>query len=170
VTIVLSRGNVAELLSVGIGAGEAALLGCALSWAAYTLFGKKLMLSHSPLQPLVLVAYSCVSGSVLLILWMGVSGQALNLSSSIEFWISILYLSVLGTVVAFVWYFEGVHRIGAAQSSVFVFLVPVSALLLGSLILDEPLTLSLLVGGGLIITGVVMVNYTSKRTVSGSVA
>jgi drug/metabolite transporter (DMT)-like permease len=162
VAIVLSRGQLVTLFSQGIAAGELSLLGCALSWAAYTLIGKKLMNSSSPLQPLALVTYSCVSGSLLLLVWIILSGHPIRLNNSINLWLSISYLALLGTVAGFVWYFQGVQKIGAAQASVFVFFVPVSAILMGHLILNEALTLSLFLGAILIISGVWMVNKPPK--------
>jgi drug/metabolite transporter (DMT)-like permease len=165
VAIVLSRGHLTILFSQGVALGELSLLGCALSWAAYTLLGKKLMNSSSPLQPLALVSYSCVSGSLLLLLWIIVSGQTVHLNNSLDLWLSISYLALLGTVAGFVWYFQGVQQIGASQASVFVFFVPVSAIIMGHLILNETLTLSLFIGAILIIGGVAMVNKPVRNQV-----
>jgi drug/metabolite transporter (DMT)-like permease len=165
VAIVLSRGHLTILFSQGVALGELSLLGCALSWAAYTLLGKKLMNSSSPLQPLALVSYSCVSGSLLLLLWIIVSGQTVHLNNSLDLWLSISYLALLGTVAGFVWYFQGVQQIGASQASVFVFFVPVSAIIMGHLILNEALTLSLFIGAILIIGGVAMVNKPVRNQV-----
>ncbi len=163
VAIVLSRGQLAVLFSQGVALGELSLLGCALSWAAYTLLGKKLMNSSSPLQPLALVTYSCVSGSLLLLLWIVLSGHPLRIhNNTVNLWGSISYLSLLGTAAGFVWFFQGVQKIGAAQAAVFVFFVPVSAILLGFLILNEAITLSLFIGAVLIISGVAMVNKPAK--------
>jgi drug/metabolite transporter (DMT)-like permease len=165
VAIVLSRGHLTILFSQGVALGELSLLGCALSWAAYTLLGKKLMNSLSPLQPLALVSYSCVSGSLLLLLWIIVSGHTVHLNNSLDLWLSISYLALLGTVAGFVWYFQGVQQIGASQASVFVFFVPVSAIIMGHLILNEALTLSLFIGAILIIGGVAMVNKPVRNQV-----
>lgn len=162
VSIVLSRGHPAELLFQGVGTGELALLGCSLSWAAYTLLGKKLMGSKSALDPLTLVTYSCISGSLILFAWIVASGHQINIHPSIQLISSIAYLSLLGTVAGFYWFFQGIHELGAAQGSVFIFFVPVSAILFGYLLLDEALTLSLIFGALLIITGVAMVNRPVK--------
>ena len=158
VSIVLSKGDIATLLTADVGSGELALLGCALSWAAYTLLGKKLMHSEYSLDPLTLVSYSCVSGSMILVLWMLLSGQGFSARLTPELAISIGYLALLGTVAGFVWYFQGVRELGAAQGSAFVFLVPVTAILLGIIILDETITLSLFIGAVLILSGVYLVN------------
>ncbi len=165
VATVLSRGHLTVLFSQGVATGELSLLGCALSWAAYTLIGKKLMNSSSPLQPLALVTYSCVSGSILLLLWIVISGHPLRIHNTLNLWISIGYLSLLGTVAGFVWFFQGVQKIGAAQAAVFVFFVPVSAIIFGVFILNEAITLSLFIGATLIIGGVAMVNKLSSSRV-----
>lgn len=158
VSIVLSRGDLSQLLAEGLGKGELALLGCALSWATYTLLGKILMGSKSALDPLTLVTYSCISGSVILFLWIALSKQQIDIHPSLELLASISYLSLLGTVAGFYWFFQGVQELGAAQSAVFVFFVPVSAIIFGYLLLDEAITLSLLLGAALIVAGVALVN------------
>ncbi len=158
VTIVITRGQPSSLLQGEIGGGELALLGCTLAWAAYTLIGKKQMNSPLQLPPLVLVTYSCVAGSAILLAWNLWSGQAITATVSVSWVLSVLYLSVLGTVAAFIWYFQAVRDIGAAQASAFIFLVPVSAIVFGTLLFHEPLTQSLLTGSVLIMGGVALVN------------
>ena len=60
--------------------------------------------------------------------------------------------------LAFVWYYEGIRRLGTARTVVFNNLVPVSGMSLGWLVLGEPLSASLVLGGVLAITGVFLVN------------
>ncbi len=158
VGIVLSRGQLAALVSGDIGIGDLALLGCALAWAAYTLLGKKMMHSDSALDPLTMVSYSCVSGSMLLALWILLSGQSFSAQVTPTLVLSIAYLALLGTVAGFVWYFQGIRELGAAQAAVFIFFVPVSAILLGIILLDETFTLSLFIGAVMILSGVYLVN------------
>lgn len=43
--------------------------------------------------------------------------------------------------------------IGAANVSIFINLVSIPAIFLGSLLLDEPISLSLILGGSLVLTG-----------------
>ncbi len=162
VTIVLTRGHPSTLLQGEIGSGEIYLLGCALSWAVYTLLGKRLMHTRFPLEPLTLVTYSCISGSLFLAFWIAISGQSFQVNHSFKLVYAIGYLSLLGTVAGFVWFFEGVKILGAAQGAVFVFFVPVSAIILGSMILAEPLTFSLLMGALLILGGVYLINRPDK--------
>ena len=73
-------------------------------------------------------------------------------------WLNITYLAMFGTVLAFVWFYKGVHALGAARAAQFINLVPVSGVCLGVLLLDEPVTTPLLVGGVLVIFGLWLTN------------
>jgi drug/metabolite transporter (DMT)-like permease len=71
---------------------------------------------------------------------------------------SVLYLGVLGTSVAFVWYYQAVQRLGAARTVIFNNLVPVFGASFGVLLLGEPLLPSMLVGGAIAVAGVMLVS------------
>jgi drug/metabolite transporter (DMT)-like permease len=60
--------------------------------------------------------------------------------------------------VAFVWYNDGVRRLGAARAPVFINLVPVFAVALGALLLAERIDASTLAGGALVLVGVYVLN------------
>ena len=72
--------------------------------------------------------------------------------------VSLLYLGVFGTAVAFVWYYMSVKKVGASTTSIFNNLVPVFGVAISVLILGEPLLVSMLVGGAVTIIGVTMVS------------
>ena len=82
-------------------------------------------------------------------------------SYSLADWTSILFLGVFGTVLGFVWYYEGIRKIGPTKAGQFINFVPISAVLLAFLILGEPITWSLLTGGLFVISGVYLTNIKS---------
>lgn len=155
-TLVISNGQPWALLSQGITLGDLFLVGCVICWVIYTLVGKWVM---ADLSPLTATTYACLIGTPLLIIpaiqdglltdWGDVAPAA---------WLGILYLAALGTVVGFYWYYEGLQAIGPARASVFITLVPVVAVLAGLVILQEPFTPSLAMGGLLVVTGVFFTN------------
>lgn len=154
--IVIGRGDLFALLQSGIGVGELMLLGCVVSWVLYTLIGRRLL---RRLSPLVTVSYASLTGTLMLggiVAWQGGFEPALLGNAGV--WWNIGYLAVFGTVLAFVWYYHGVHAIGAARAAQFINLVPVSGVFLGLLVLHEPLTASVLSGGSLVVLGLVMTN------------
>jgi drug/metabolite transporter (DMT)-like permease len=73
-------------------------------------------------------------------------------------WLALFYLGFFGTVLGFVWYYEGIQRIGATKAGVFINFVPVSAIVFSFLILGEPLTGSLVAGALLVLSGVYLTN------------
>jgi len=154
--IVITRGDLVQTAGGSFGVGEVYILGCVMCWVVYSLVGKEVM---KELSPLAAVAYSSVVGTVLLFFPAVYNGlfEKIAGASFVE-WICVGYLAVFGTVVGFVWYYEGVREIGAVRAGLFINLVPVSGVALGFLILNEPVSFSLAVGGALVITGVYMTN------------
>jgi drug/metabolite transporter (DMT)-like permease len=73
-------------------------------------------------------------------------------------WTALFYLGFFGTVLGFFWYYSGIKRIGPMKASVFINLVPVSAIFLAYFILGERLTPAMFGGGLLVITGVYLTN------------
>jgi drug/metabolite transporter (DMT)-like permease len=71
---------------------------------------------------------------------------------------SMFYLGFFGTVIGFVWYYEGIKKIGPMKASLFINFVPISAVVMAFFILDEPITLSLFIGTLLVCSGVYLTN------------
>ena len=70
---------------------------------------------------------------------------------------SVLWPGLSGTI-------GGIREIGPARASQFINLVPVSAILLGALILHETLSPALLIGAALVLTGITLTNRASARS------
>lgn len=158
-SVVISEGNLGALLTGNLGWGELFLLGCVLSWCAYTLIGKSVM---QGLSPLISTTYACVFGSIALALPAIAQGLFTDLATlSFPATSGLFYLGIFGSAVGFNWYYEGVREIGAAKASVFINFVPVSAVILGVLLLNEPLPLTLILGGFFVILGVFLSNRPS---------
>jgi drug/metabolite transporter (DMT)-like permease len=154
--VVISRGEATHLLGGGLGWGEILTLGCMASWVAYSLIGKGILKGMSPL---VSVSYSSVVGTGALFLPAYTEGMMGHLAEySIADWMGISYLGIFGTVLGFVWYYEGIKKIGPTRAGQFINFVPVSAIILAFFILGEPITWSLLVGGLFVISGVSLTN------------
>jgi drug/metabolite transporter (DMT)-like permease len=161
--VVITRGNLAAIAADGIGKGELLIFGCVASWVAYSLIGKKVMYDLSPLSA---VACSAVIGATALFpaaLFEGVAAAAP--SYRLADWAAIFYLGFFGTVLGFVWYYQGIQRIGPARASLFINFVPISAVILAFFILEEPLTPSLAVGTLLVCTGVYLTHRKAKPPV-----
>jgi len=154
--VVISRGDIMALLSHGVGQGETFILGCIVSWVSYSLIGRGVL---KEISPLVAVTYACLIGTFVLAVPAVLEGMISAVPGySPTSWIGILFLGVLGTVVGFIWYYEGIKALGPTRAAVFINFVPVSGVILGWLILDETINLSLVLGALLVISGAWLTN------------
>lgn len=74
---------------------------------------------------------------------------------STEAWGSAIMLGVICTALAFLMFFRLLAEVGISKTISVAYLIPVSAILLGFLVLGEPVTWHMLIGGSLIFLGVV---------------
>jgi drug/metabolite transporter (DMT)-like permease len=153
--IAITRGDVLEILHGNLGLGEFYIFLCVLSWVIFSLLGKAVMVDLSPLAS---VTYSIIIGTILLFVPALMEGLVDCIYYSISDWWNIFYLGFFGTVLGFVWFYEGINQIGPTKAGLFINFVPISAILLAFLILGEPLTLSLLIGTLLVSAGVYLTN------------
>jgi drug/metabolite transporter (DMT)-like permease len=105
-------------------------------------------------SPLVLTTASCVAGTVLILPFAVV--QAPDQMPSWKALGSIAALGILGTAVALLFFYRMLNRYGASRASLVTYLLPPTALIYGSLILDEPITLNAILGLALILAGVAL--------------
>ena len=157
---VITHGAPASLLSGAFGWGELFILGCVASWVAYSLLGKTVM---TRLSPLPAVTFRSTAGTLCLFPPAVMEGLLTGNPYPIAAWVSIVYLGVFGTVLGFVWYYQGIQRIGPVRAGLFINFVPIFAVLLSVLLLQEPLTLSLLVGAILVSAGVCLTTLGAHR-------
>lgn len=163
--VVITRGDWHMIGSGAVGPGELFILGCVASWVAFSLIGKVLL---AELSPLASVLYAALSGTVCLAVPAWQEGLLTAWPSyTLADWASLFYLGFFGTVLGFVWYYQGIQRIGPTKAGVFINFVPVSAILFSFIFLHEPLTLSLLFGAALVLTGVYLTNRAARKRPPG---
>ncbi len=67
---------------------------------------------------------------------------------------ALLTLGVVGTGLAYLTFYTLIERVGATNSSLVTYLIPVVAIVLGALVLGERLGLAALAGGALVVAGI----------------
>lgn len=154
--LVVTRGQPQRLFSGGVGFGEMLLLGTAVSWVAYTLISRHCSRHFSALA---LTFGGCLTGWLMLTAAALADGSLFALSAtSWRGWSGIVFLGVFGTALAFTWYSQAIARIGTTKAAAFINLVPLFAVLLGALLLDERIGGAVLAGGALVMVGVFLTN------------
>lgn len=153
---VISRGDFAALFAGGrFGLGELFILGAVLCWGTYTIMGRFIM---SEVSPLVAVAYSSTIGAALLFIPACGEGFGNIASYPLETWFALAFMILFATVLAYLWFYQGIKQLGAARAGLFLNFVPISGVLLAWLILHEAITLSLIIGGVLVLLGIYLIN------------
>jgi drug/metabolite transporter (DMT)-like permease len=157
--IIITRGDLVGVLhdiSQSIGAGEVLMFCGISSWAAYTLIGRVML---KGLTPIAATTYAALWGLALLSVGAAFEYSAIDWSKfGWQVWTSIVYLGAFGTVIGFVWYYEGVKAIGPSRTAVFNNLVPAFGIVLASVLLGEPILASMVAGGVLAVIGVTLTN------------
>lgn len=159
--ITITNGDIQVLLSRAISTGDLFLLGCVLTWTIYSITAKFVM---NEIAPFTLLTYGSLIGSLLMIPFVLYEGAIFNLHSQPpETWFGLLYLSIGAAGIAYLWYYEGIKAVGAPRAAIFLNLEPVAAMFLGIVILNEQVTLPVLIGALLVIFGLLLTNYPVKK-------
>lgn len=151
--------------------GQLAIVGAALCYAVGSVFARNLLGTHEPhsLAMLQVTMATLISAPIAFAL----EGTP-DVTLSVEATLSLLGLGVLGTGVAYVLFFWLIDNIGSVRASLVTYIVPVIALVLGWLVLNESVGMNVVVGAALIIAGVASVMRgqapTSRRALAPSAA
>ncbi len=151
---VLAHGDPRAFFHLKFGAGELILVLCIFMWSAYTILGR---VALSTLSPLALTAYVMAAGAAPTAIpaWFEHASFA---EVTWKSWTAFVYLVFFGTVIPFLWFYEGVKALGAARASQFISLVPPLAVVESVLLLGEPFTPALAVGAALVVAGLYLTN------------
>jgi drug/metabolite transporter (DMT)-like permease len=141
--------------------GDALFVGAACAWAAYTLAGRDAIARFGSVAANV---YATAGGALLLLpVSFAVGGWGSVGGAPAQAWGGIAYLSLLGTVVSFVLFYEGVRALGAARAASFALLVPIFGVLSSVLVLGERLRPAVAIGGAIVLAGLWLVQSPSRR-------
>lgn len=136
------------------------ILAC-LSWASGSVYSKTLKPTGSVVTH---IGIQMVAGGTALT-GMGLfMGEASRFKPSMSGIGAMVYLIIFGSLIGYSAYIYLLQKWPAARVGTYAYVNPVIAVLLGALVLREPLTLTLLIATAVILFGVLLVQ-TSKQTV-----
>ena len=149
---IVFEGDLQNALKLKLGTGNLILLGAPFVWAIYTIRSRS-VLSH---VPATVFTAAIVTFSLPPQLAMAVyQFEGWQWAASIPFWLGVAYLGILATGVSYLAWNEGVRLIGAARSSIFVNLIPVTALFI-ALLRGQTLYAHHYIGAAIVIGGVIL--------------
>ncbi len=157
VLLVVSRGDLAGIFRGGVGApGDVLILVSAPVWAAFSVFSRPVLHRFSPLK---LTFYIILFGWLLSVIPFLAGGYWVEVARiGMTGWIAILYLGILCSALAYIFYNDGLQAFSASQVGAFLYLEPLVATLIAAWMLQEHISFLSILGGLLILLGVWLVN------------
>jgi len=147
-------------ITTDIQTGDFMILITAFIWACNTVYTKKIINAFDPFQivlyPMIFsVPFFFLAG----LLWDGTMIEYVNLNVLI----ALLYQGLVIASFGFVAWNNMLQKYGAVSLHSFLFLMPVSGVLLGGLVLGEPITFNILLALVLIVSGILVVNLKARK-------
>lgn len=165
VAVVVTQGEIVRLASLHVAQGDLLMLAANASWALYNVLGRRYMPQGSPLGNTTLIM--AVGAALLLCVALGSGTQVGPIG--IKAGLSLAVMAAGGTVLAYLFWTIGIMRLGAARTSIFLNLVPISAMLLGAGF-GTPPTMAQVAGGLLVLGGVSVSMFPARRRVGAQSA
>jgi drug/metabolite transporter (DMT)-like permease len=131
------------------------------TWAFGTIYTKKHAATFNPYFSLGL--QMLFSGTILFLLT-HLTGTAIPISQiPVQSWVSIAYLVLFGSMVAFVAYLYALQKLPAEQASIYAYINPIVAILIGWMMFNEKLSVFIIAGAILTLYGVYLVNKAAMK-------
>lgn len=143
--------------------GDLLSLGGGLAWAATMIVIKGTRLSHIAAEKLLL--YQLAVAALVSALVLPFGGPPIRDGNAVATW-ALLFQAVYVVAVTYVMWFWLVQRYPASGLASFTVLTPVFGVLLGGLVLGEPLGVPIFLALALIVIGLVLVNRSPKRPIA----
>lgn len=158
VAVIITRGSWEVVKQSQYNLGDLILLGTQLSWGLYTIYGRRLM---NTVSPLAATTYTYMAGAIWLILGcVSLERDQWHFAEvSWASWLAIAYQSTLGSFAHF-WFYDAIAVLGPSRASIFLNLVPVMAIGIAYVFLDEPITPPHLLGGAIVMIGILAATKT----------
>lgn len=150
VVTVVTGGSWLTFMHLSFARGDVLILIGNLCWAAYSVIGKRFIKSLSPLQTTTSTMLMGATAIVGLATVDHAGSLPVPPATSLY---AIAIMALFGTVLAYLWWNNGIRAIGPARTAVFFDLVPIFTMLI-AIVLGEQVMLAQWLGAALVITGV----------------
>ena len=132
-----------------------------ITWSIATVFIARKKMDMNPYNA---TGWEMLIGSIILISFIWISGDHIPLSNiQPEAWAAIAYLVTAGSVIAFAAFIYTMKHLPPAIAALYAYLNPIVAIIVGSIIVGEKLTVVILVGSLITLVGVYIVNQSLKK-------
>jgi drug/metabolite transporter (DMT)-like permease len=168
--VIIGLAGLVVLVAVGGGAkdgtggvpivGALIVVAASVSWATGSFLSQKVTM---PADPFVAAVYEMLVGGLALVTLGVARGESWQLGEvSGRSWLALVYLTVAGSLIAFTAYVWLLQHAPISLTATYAYVNPAVAVLLGALVVSEPVTAPIVLGGLIIIVGVALVVSTER--------
>ena len=159
----LSAARVAALVAAAVGLvltigggrgtslGIALGLGAALVYAVYIVVGSRILREVDPIVSSCLICLAAAVSYGFIAFGRGLAGAPVQWPATVQAWLPVAALAIIGTVLAIGAFFAGLQLLGPTPTSVLSTLEPVVSVTLAAVVLGERVGALQLLGGAVIV-------------------
>jgi len=157
VLVVVSKGDFSTISVGKFGApGDKLILVSAVNWAVFSVLSRRGLKTYAAsLMMFYVMALGWVFTSILFF-----SNSNISEVSNLTFdgWLGIAFLGIFCSGLAYIAWYDALQQLSSAQTGAFLYIEPLIAVVVAFFILGEPIMFVSLIGGGIILFGVWLVN------------
>ena len=153
--LLIGKGNILNIDLIE-NKGDLLVLGSAFTWGVYSMVNKKISLTYSPLMTIL---YLFLMMAIIIIPF-NLNSETFNSVINLSFigWISILFLGLFCSGIAYVIWAQALRDMESAKVGAFLYFEPFVTVIAAWALLNESITLMMILSGLLITFGVFIVN------------
>ncbi len=157
VLAVVSKGDISSITGGKFGTyGDYLILISSVNWAVFSILSRRGLKNHPS---------TMMTLWVMTIGWLITSVAFLATKSYTEIplldsrgWIAMFFLGIFTTGLAYIAWFDALGQLPVAQTGAFLFVEPLTSMVVAAVILNEQITLVSILGGAVILLGIWLVN------------
>ncbi len=132
-----------------------------LSWSFGTVYTSR---QKPPIDILFSVGLQMLIAGILVLAVCGLTGKYINLADAgRSSWLALSYLVVFGSLIAYSAYVFAISKLPVTQVSLYAYINPIVAVVLGWLLLSEKMNVNMILGTLITLGGVYLVNREFKK-------
>lgn len=157
VLLVVSNGDLVSLAQGRFGTpGDILILISAVNWAVFSVISRRGLEEHPAARMMFYVmAFGWIFTSLLFFTGPGLAEIGLLTTTG---WLGIVFLGVACSGLAYIFWYDALAVLPAAQAGAFLYIEPLVAVVVAAILLAEAITFASIIGGAIILLGVWLVN------------
>lgn len=157
VLLVVSEGNLGSLAIGRFGApGDVLILISAVNWAVFSALSRRGLKQYP--ASLMMFHVMALGWAFTTVLFLTTDGLFEIRNLTLNGWAGVAFLGIFCSGLAYIAWYDALKALTTAETGVFLYIEPLVAVVVAFFILGEPITIASLVGGGIILFGVWLVN------------